>query len=84
MSLFFFFEYLVDGKKDAAFLNIAEFVVDSGAKHSHCRRQPHIGMYKWRDIVAVTAHKGIEYAEIRFEITAIEYLIELYRVRIGF
>lgn len=70
MSLFFFFEYLVDGKEYATFLDIAKFIVDSGAEHSHRGRQAHVGMYQRRNIVAVAAYFGIEYAEIGLEVAS--------------
>lgn len=60
-------EYLVDGEEYACLLDIAKFVVDSGAKHFHRGRQAHVGVDHGRNVVAVGAYGCVEYLVVLFE-----------------
>ena len=83
MPLFLFLKYLIDSHENAALLDVAELVVDSRTKHPHRRRQPHIGMDKRRNSIAMSSHMSIEYAEVALEIATVEELTERFLIGIG-
>ena len=55
-----FFKNLVDGKEDAGFLNIAESIVDSCAKHLHSGTETHIGVYERGNVNSVVPDSLIQ------------------------
>lgn len=59
VTLLFVFKNFVDCEEYAGFFDIAKLVVDGRAKGSHRWRQAHIGVDKWRYVVAVLAYGGI-------------------------
>ena len=80
MAFFLFFQNLVNSKEDAAFLDIAELVVDRRAEHAHGRRQAHVGIDQRRDVKPLFAYCGIQDFVIFLEVAAGEHSRELREV----
>lgn len=51
MAAFLLFEDIGNLEEYAGLLDISEFIVDGRAKHSHRRRERHIGVHQRRDIL---------------------------------
>lgn len=66
-----------DDKEDAAFLHVAELVVDRSAEHAHRGRQAHVGVDQGRDVVAELAHLAVKDLIVGLEIGAGEELRHL-------
>ena len=67
-------ENFVNGNENACLLHVAEAVVDGCAEESHCRRQRHIGVDKWRNVVAKGTYLTVENEIVLLEIVLAEQL----------
>lgn len=76
----FLVEDLVDGDEDACLLDVAEAVVDGGAKHAHGGREAHIGVDERWNIVPARANLAVEDTVVGLEVVLAEELRELLAV----
>ncbi len=76
----FLVEDLVDGDEDASLLDVAEAVVDGGAKHAHGGREAHVGVDEWWNIVPARANLSVEDAIVGLEVVLTEEFCQLLAV----
>ena len=83
MSHAFLFEDFIYGNENASFLNVAETVVDGSAEEFHRWTKAHVGIHKWRDVVAEIAYLAVENLVIFLEGLLAEENLKFFRVSLN-
>ena len=62
-----FFQNFINRNQNTGFFHISEAVIDSRTKHTHRRRQAHVGIYQRRNVVAQFADFRIQHLIVFLE-----------------